>query len=155
MVASYTPEEMATIANGVTASGLAVAIADVGLVSTAIEAGALAQEVVNATKTFPHNSLIATVFSEENLKKNLQTSPGKDFTPDNAVDKAIAAINAALAIVNDKATPEEVTQYKQLVYAAADRVANAAGEGLFGSGAQKVSTKEAATLARLKDALGV
>jgi hypothetical protein len=155
MTATYTPEELATVVDAVTASGMAVAIADVGIVSTAIEAAALAKEIVGATKTFPNNPLIQAAFSDESLKKNLQTSPGKDFTPDNAVDKAIAAINTALAAVSGKASPDEVTQYKQLIYAAADRVANAAGEGLFGSGAEKVSTREAAALSRLKEALGV
>jgi hypothetical protein len=155
MTATYTPEELATVVNAVTVSGMAVAIADVGIVSTAIEAAALAKEVVEATKTFPNNSLIQSAFGEESLKKNMQSSPGKDFTPENAIDHAIVAINAALDAISTKATPEEVTQYKQLIYAAADRVANAAGEGLFGSGSQKVSTKEAASLARLKEALGV
>ncbi len=155
MTATYTPEELAAVVNAVMVSGMAVAIADVGIVSTAIEATALAKEVLGATKTFPGNSLIQTAFGDESLKQNMHTSVGRDFTPDNAVDQAISAINAALDAVSGKATPEEITQYKQLIYAAADRVANAAGEGLFGSGAQKVSTKEAATLGRLKEALGV
>lgn len=155
MAATYTPEETATVIKAVTMSGMAVAIADIGIVSTAIEAGAMAKEIVGATKQYPNNELIQAAFSEESLKKGYPGSPDKDMTPDNAVNKAIDAINAALAIVNAKASPEEVSEYKQLIYATADRVANAAGEGLFGSGAQKVSAKEAAALSSLKAALGV
>lgn len=61
--------------------------------------------------------------------------------------------NDAIAVINQRATPEEVSQFKQLVYACSEAVANAAGEGLFGSGAVKVSAKEAATLAKIKAAL--
>jgi hypothetical protein len=155
MAETFTPEEVSTVIGAVTTSGFAVAIADIGLVSTAIEATALAKEIVGATKSHPDNALIQAVFSDENLKKASPADAGKDITPDNAVDKAVAAINAALAIVNAKATPEEVSDYKQFIYATADRVANAAGEGLFGTGSQKVSEKEAATLGKLKEALGV
>lgn len=152
MTATYTPEELSAVIKAVTISGLATAIADVGIVSTAIEAAAMAKEVVGASQKYPNNALIQTAFSPESIRQNSPETP-KDITPDNAADKAIASIQDALAILNGKATPEEVNDYKQLVYAVADRVANAAGEGLFGSGAQKVSAKEAATLAKLKAAL--
>ncbi|MBW4583419.1 MAG: hypothetical protein KME42_27965 [Tildeniella nuda ZEHNDER 1965/U140] len=155
MTATYTPEEAGTVIKAVTTSGLAVAIADIGIVSTAIEATAMMKEIVGASKTYPNNALIQAVFSEESLKKSSPGDPGKDITPDNAAEKAIVAINAAVAIVNAKASPEEVNEYKQFIYATADRVANAAGEGLFGTGSNKVSAKEAATLAKLKTALGV
>lgn len=154
MTVTYTPEEVATVIKAVTASGLAVAIADIGLVSTAIEATAMAKEIVGATKAHPTNTLIQAVFSEENLKHS-SSNPGKDLTPDNAVDMAIAAIQDALAIATAKASPEEVQEYKQFIYATADRVANAAGEGLFGRGGQKVSEKEAVALGKLKAALGL
>lgn len=155
MTATYTPEEVGTVIKAVTTSGFAVAIADIGLVSTAIEAAAMAKEIVAASKTYPDNTLIQAAFSEESLKKMSPTDPGKDLTPENATDKAIAAINNALTIVNTKASPEEVSEYKQFIYATADRVAHAAGEGLFGSGATKVSANEAAALTKLKAALGV
>lgn len=136
MTATYTPEDVGTVINAVTTSGFAVAIADIGLVSTAIEAAAMAKEILAASQTYPNNTLIQAAFSEESLKKMSPVDPGKDLTPENATDRAIAAINEALAIVNIKASSEEVTQYKQFIYATADRVANAAGEGLFGSGAK-------------------
>jgi hypothetical protein len=42
-----------------------------------------------------------------------------------------------------------------LTYAVGEAVANAAGSGLFGSGATKVSPEEAAALAKIKAALGI
>jgi hypothetical protein len=154
MSISFTPDEITTVINAVTTSGMATAIADVGLVSTAIEAAAMSKEIVGASQKYPNNTLIQAAFSPEAIRQN-PPAIAKDMTPDNAVDRAIAAIDDAIALATTKATPDEVNEYKQFIYTVADRVANAAGEGLFGSGAQKVSDKEAATLTKLKAALGI
>lgn len=151
---SFSPEEGAAILKAVTMSGMAVAIADMGIVSTAIEAAALAKEVVGAAAKYPTNSIIQSVFTEEALKTFKPETP-KDVTPDNAVDMAIAAVNDALTTLESKATPAEITEYKQFIYSAATHVAEAAGSGLFGSGANKISPEEAATLAKLKTALAI
>jgi hypothetical protein len=74
--------------------------------------------------------------------------------PDVAAATAVAKINEAMAVLNGKATAEEIAEYKAFIYACCDRVANAAGSGLFGSGDPKVSRKEAAALAQIKAALG-
>jgi hypothetical protein len=78
----------------------------------------------------------------------------EDLKPDVAVGTAIAKINEAIAVLNGKATATEIAEYKEFLYACCDRVANAAGSGLFGSGDPKVSDKEAAALAQIKAALG-
>lgn len=152
---SYTADESKTVMQAVMMSGMAVAIADMGIVSTAIEMSALARELVGATQHYPNNSIIQAIFSEEALKHSSSTEVPKDITPENAADQAIAAINSATSLLSTKATPEEVNEFKRFVYAAAEAVANAAGSGLFGSGSQKVSDKEAATLAKLKATLGI
>ena len=80
----YTPEEATKIVKATTMSGIAVAIADVGIVSTVIEMAAMVKELVGAAKTYPNNSIIQAVFSEESLRKgNLGETP-KDVTPENA-----------------------------------------------------------------------
>jgi hypothetical protein len=60
----------------------------------------------------------------------------------------------SVELIESKATPIEIDQYKEFLYTCADAVANAAGSGLFGSGSTKVSAKEAA-LAQIKAALMV
>ncbi len=152
---TYTPEETATIGKAVMMSGMAVAIADLGIVSTAIEMAALAKEVAGATQSHPNNSIIQGAFSPEALKQGGLGEPPKDMTPENAVEKATEAIHAAIAIVTPKATPEEVTDFKQFIMTASEAVAKAAGSGLFGSGSSKVSDQEAAALDKLKAVLGV
>jgi uncharacterized NAD-dependent epimerase/dehydratase family protein len=149
---TYTQEQSASLIKAAVVTGMAVAIADLGIVSTAMEMTALTQEILNATKKFPGNSLLQAAFSEENIKKSASGTAPKDMTPENAVDLAVEAINQGLAIANS-ASPTEVAQYKELIYACGERVAGAAGSGLFGSGSPKVSGQEAAVLTQIKTAL--
>lgn len=154
MTSTYTPHEAAKVLKAVTLSGIAVSIADMGIVSTAIEATTLAKEVLGVSKRYPNNSIIQGVFSEEAMKAPSRETP-KGLTPDNAAEQAIAAITDALATLETKATPEEISEYRQFIYSAAEHVASAAGSGLFGSGNPKVSDTESAVLTKLKIALGV
>lgn len=151
----YTPEEVSKVVKATTMSGIAVAIADVGIVSTVIEMAAMVKELVGAAETYPNNNIIQAVFSEESLRKGSVGETPKDVTPENAAELALNAINEALSILTPKASPEEIQEYKEFVYSCANRVANAAGEGLFGTGKTKVSQKETATLETLKAALGL
>ncbi len=152
---TYTPEEIATVISGVSMSGMAVAIADLGVISTAIEATAMAKEIAGAAEKYPNNPIIQSVFNLDAMKQSAAAELPKDITPENAVDQAIAAINAAVAVLNGKgASAADIQGYQAFIYACADRVANAAGSGLFGSGSPKVSPSEAAALAKLKAALG-
>lgn len=152
---TYTPEEATKVIKATTMSSMAVAIADMGIVSTAIEMVAMVKELVGAAKTYPDNSIVQAVFSEESLKKIGPGETPKDVTPENAVNLAINAINEALSTLTSKASPEEIQQYKEFIYSCADRVANAAGEGLFGTGKTKVSQKETVALDKIKAALGL
>lgn len=160
MVATYTPQELSTIAEAPSLIGLAIAAADLGIVSTAIEAAALSKELAGAAKKYPNNSIIQSVFAEDVLRSGTVKVPKPDVKAEEVesgviVDKAIASVDAAVAVVNGKATPEEITEYKQFIYSAAEAVANAAGSGLFGTGSPKVSDKEALALTKVKTALGI
>jgi hypothetical protein len=157
MVASFTPEELKTIADAPIFVGLAVSMVDLGIISTVPEAAALAKEVVGAAKKYPTNEIIQTVFSEAALKEGGINFEKPDIKAEDAasgalVEHAIATINAALDVLNRTATPEEITEYKGFIYTCAEAVANAAGSGLFGTGT-KVSDKEAEALTRFKSVL--
>lgn len=155
----YTPEELTILAGAVMLSGMAVSMVDVGVVSTAIEANALAQEVAGAAQRYPTNSIIQSLFSEEGIKQakeqhlQIEVKP-EEMQPETAVETAIAKIATALTILDAKATPDEAHEYKEFIYVCADRVAHAAGSGLFGAG-PKVSDKEAVALEQLKVVLGL
>ncbi|OKH40035.1 hypothetical protein NIES2119_03550 [[Phormidium ambiguum] IAM M-71] len=150
----YTETELQILREAVLTSGIAVVMCEFTLISTPIEVATLAKELMKAAKKHPDNQLIETLFGETAGKK--QSKP-KDkeirVTPENALEIAIAQINQAINILQQKA-PSEIPAYQEFIYACASRVANAAGEGLLGTG-NKVSQKEAATLAKLKTALSL
>ena len=159
MVANYTPQELTVIAEAPFLAGLVVSLVDLGIVSTVTEAVALSKELAGAAKKYPNNTIIQSVFSEAAIKSGAVKLEKPEIKPEEVqsgvvVDKAIASIDAALSILNGKATPEEISEYKTFIYASADAVANAAGSGLFGSGV-KVSNKESTALAKIKAALAI
>jgi hypothetical protein len=157
---TYTSEELSAISQAPMAIGMAVAMADMGIVSTAIEAVALTKEIVGAAKKYPHNSIVQAAFSEtaltsKEIERKKMDVKAEDVQSGAIVSKAISTVDFAVAAIGTKATPAEVTEFKQFIYACAETVANAAGSGLFGSGASKVSPEEAAALAKIKTALGI
>jgi hypothetical protein len=150
----YTEKELITLATAVTTSSLAVAMADLGIISTAIEAAALAREVAGAAQKYPNNGVIQALFGDHVATDHLQAQHRIDnVAPEDAVEVAIGQIHRALDILNQKASPHEIQEYKELVYTCADRVAHAARSGLLGLIGPKVSPKEAATLSMLKSEL--
>jgi hypothetical protein len=157
---AYTTEELAKISGAVTIAGMAIAVVDAGIISTAIEASAMAKEVMGAATKYPTNTVIQAIFSPE-AAKEFKSNPklrmeikAEELQPDVAVTTAIAKIHDAMSVLTGKATDAEIKEYKDFIYACCDRVANAAGSGLFGSGDPKVSSKEAAALAQIKAVLG-
>jgi hypothetical protein len=157
---TYTSEELSAISQAPMAIGMAVAMADMGIVSTAIEAVALTKEIVGAAKKYPNNSIVQAAFSEtaltsKDIERKKMDVQAEDVQSGAIVTKAIATVDFALAAIGAKATPAEVTEFKQFIYACAEAVANAAGSGLFGSGSPKVSPEEAAALAKIKTELGI
>jgi hypothetical protein len=157
---AYSNQELTSIANAAMTTGMAVAMADMGLISSAIEAVAMTKEIMGAAAKYPNNTLIQAAFSETALKAGTVKMDKPDVKAEDIksgvfVDKAIATVQAVLTTLEGKATADEIKEYKTLIYAVGEAVANAAGSGLFGSGANKVSPEEAAALAKIKAALGI
>jgi hypothetical protein len=160
MTTTYSNQELTSIANAAMTTGMAVAMADMGIISSAIEAAAMTKEIVGAAGKYPNNALIQAAFSEAAFKAGTVKMDKPDVKPEDIksgaiVDKAIATVQSVLTMLADKATPEEIKEYKTLIYGVGEAVANAAGSGLFGSGATKVSPEEAAALTKIKAALGI
>ncbi|MBW4652754.1 MAG: hypothetical protein KME20_06980 [Kaiparowitsia implicata GSE-PSE-MK54-09C] len=154
---TFTKEELSAIAEAPMLVGLAVAMIDFGIVSSAIEAAAMSKEITSAAQKFPNNSIIQSVFSDEVIRSGVLKIEKPQVTPEEVksgalIDKAIAQVNSAVDLLDGKASAEEIMEYKQMIYSAAEAVASAAGKGLFGSG-EKVTVAEAAALEKLKAAL--
>jgi hypothetical protein len=159
-MSDYTTTDLQTLVKAPMMTGLSVAMVDMGIVSTAIEAAAMSKQIAGAAQKYPANSIIQAAFSEETLKSRQVKLEKPDVKPEDVksgamIDGAIADINAALALVTGKASDAEIAEYKQFIYDCGLAVAEAAGTGLFGSGSNKVSVKEAAALERFKVVLGL
>ena len=75
----------------------------------------------------------------------------KSITPDELPER----IREAIRIVEQRATPEEVEEYRQFVLRVADVVAHAHKEGgVLGIGGKEVSEQEQAVLDQLASTLG-
>ncbi|WOD38982.1 hypothetical protein [Nodosilinea sp. E11] len=155
----YTIAELQTLVRAPMMTGLSVAMIDMGLVSTAIEAAAMSKQIAGAAAKYPANSIIQAAFSEATLKSGEVKLDKPEVKPEEVksgamIEEAIADINAAIALVDGKASAPEVMEYKQFIYDCGVAVAEAAGSGLFGTGT-KVSAAEAEALDRFKLVLGL
>jgi hypothetical protein len=63
-------------------------------------------------------------------------------------------IRDAIALLEQKATPEEVEEYRRFVMNVADRVAEAHREGFMGMSGERVSEDERKALADIAEAAG-
>lgn len=153
---AYTDTELEALRGAAFMSGVAIIFCEITLISSAIEFAALTKELKGAAKNHPDSALIQLLFGDYGSGKGDFKEPqaSSDITPTKVMQMAIEYINRAIIVLREKGTPEELQEYKEFIYSCADRVANAAGEGLFGTG-EKVSRKEAATLEKLKAALSL
>lgn len=157
---TYSERQLTEVASATMLTGMAVAMAEMGLISSAIEAAAMTKEITGASAKYPNNSLIQAAFSEEAIRSGKVKMKAPEVKAEQMADgvltdRAIAAVNSAIASLAVTANPAEIQEYKLFVYSVAEAVAKAAGSGLFGSGDPKISDKEANTLAKIKAALGV
>ncbi len=93
-----------------------------------------------------HNLLADTSDSEKTTQIN-EIENSENF--EDFLEDALEKLKAAVAIAHLRATPREAQEYKEFLYEVATQIANASGEGIFGTG-PKVSKKEAIVLERLK-----
>jgi hypothetical protein len=82
--------------------------------------------------------------------------PSTVRSPEQLADRADQGLRDAIELLERKATPEEVGDYRRFVMAVADTVAHAHKEGGFlGIGGKEVSDSEQAVLDELAQTLGV
>ncbi|MBE7385895.1 MAG: NAD(P)/FAD-dependent oxidoreductase [Leptolyngbya sp. SIO1E4] len=150
--AGYTVEELLTLATAVTWSATAVSMAETGFISDQLESVVLRQVLAGATSKYPDNPLVHALFGHSAKRQFvLKQINSSDKTANEVLTIALTAINQAIAILREKATPEELRDYKDLIYAGCDRVARAAGDGPLDK--RRIDPAEAAVLAEIKTAL--
>jgi hypothetical protein len=140
---------------------LAVALAGAsGFFGSIAEAMAPSSIIGDALKG--ENQLLREVCEKEEAKasiesiKNLAKASG-DFAGIQAAlrKEAIDRSRAAINLLQQKGSPEDLQAYKDFLIQLGDKVANAAKEGAFlGFGGERVSEHERTLLAELAEAVG-
>lgn len=152
--AGYEVEELIDLAAVVTLSATAVSRAEIGFISDQLESVALRQALAGSMNKYPDSPVIHALFGHPFKRKfSLQKARNGSNTLDKSIAKAIAKINQAILILTEKATPEELHNYKELVYYCCDRVARASISRPLDN--HLISSKEEAVLEEIKTALNI
>jgi hypothetical protein len=156
----YTDEEWKNIKAAPLLAGMYVStVANSGPFDTAKEGVAIMQSVTDLAKKGSANELITTLIAEAQPKEGEAVGTHEAITVNvktieelrKATIDTLQSASAALT----KATPEEVTEYKQFILTVAQRVAEAGKEGGFlGIGGTRVSPPETKAIQEIRDALG-
>jgi hypothetical protein len=141
--ADFTPEEWKLILEGPPSAGLVVITA---------QRGGMLRETVSMAKAYAearqHHG------QSELLDDIVAAKPVMDHTRYGSLEElkehCLAHLRDAVALLEAKATPQEVAEYRQFILNLADKVANAHREG----GEDAVSDAERAAIAQISEALG-
>ena len=140
--ADFTAEEWELILEAPPSAGLIVITADRG--GTIRESFSMAKAYTEARQRHGESELLDDVVS---------TKPKVDRTrahsPEEVKARGLQHLREAVAVIERKATPEELEDYRRFVLTVADRVANAHREG-----GQQVSDAERAAIEEIAAALG-
>jgi hypothetical protein len=146
--AAFNAEEWATLAAAPALTAMTVVLADRG--GTLRESISMARAYAEARRDE----------GSELVRELVATPPALDPSglrgPDDATRQASAKLRQAVDLLEEKATSDEVADYKRFVIAVADTVAGAHREGGFlGIGGTDVSDRERAALDEIRTTLGV
>jgi hypothetical protein len=134
----FTPEEWETIREAPTGAGMIVSTAEKG--GTFREAFAMAKAFTEARQEHGESELLDELVSER---------PDVDKTrarsPEEMKERGLQKLRDAVGLLEAKATPEELGDYRGFVLTLAERVAGAKGD---------VSEPETAAIAEIRQALG-
>ena len=147
--ADFLAEEWQTVVAAPAIAGLIVSAAERG--DRTSELMAIAQAYVEAEKAHPGSDLLGEVVAraQESVphEPSVRERPGVD---------GLERIRTAVALLEAKATPEEVDAYKRFAFDVAERVALAGRSGdVLGIGGELVSGAEHEALQRVAEALGL
>ena len=140
--ADFTEDEWKTVANGPTSAGVIVITASRG--GTFRETFSMAKAYAEARQDHGQSELLDALTSEKPAIER-----GKHESAEELRAHALQRIGEAVALVEQKATSEELDAYRRFVTSLAERVANAHSEH-----GQAVSDAERAAMAEIADALG-
>jgi hypothetical protein len=143
--ADFTDEEWKQVLEGPTSAGMIVATAEKG--GTFRETFAMAGAYTDARKEHGASELL-----DEIVTHRPKTEHIKAHSKEELKEGYLAEIRGAVGLVTDKATPEELGDYRLFIVNLAKKVAGAKEEKGSTDG---VSESEAAAIVEIEGALGI
>jgi hypothetical protein len=144
--ADFTDDEWERLGRAPLVVAMAISIADPGgPIETLKESRAALKTVVEASRDGAFGSFVHEVAADAAARVQRRENPLGDFKPDRRdlrsdVLRELRAVNTLLI---EKATPEELAEFREWLRTAAQRAALAAREGGFlGFGGEQVSERE-------------
>jgi hypothetical protein len=145
--ADFTDEEWEQILQGPPTAGLIVITAQRG--GSIRESFSMAKAYTEARREHGDSELLDTIAS---------TKPEVDHTryhsPEELKEHGLQHLRDAVALLEQKARPEEVDDYKRFVINLTQRVAEAHKEGFLGLSGERVSDAEREAIEEIARALG-
>jgi hypothetical protein len=140
--ADFTAEEWDVVREGPTSAGMIVSTAQRG--GTLREVFAMAKAYAEARKEHGDSALL-----DELVSSKPEMDHTKSHSPEELKQHGLERIREAIALLEQKATVEEVGDYRLFVISLANRVAGAKKEG-----DEAISEAESAAIAEITQALG-
>jgi hypothetical protein len=138
--ADFTEEEWNVVREGPPAAGMIVLVSSKG--GSFRETWALAKTFAEARQQHGENELLDALVADK-------PDTPRFHSTEEAEQQGLERIRQAVALLQQKATPEEVESYKRFVVEVAGRVAEAHKEG-----GQAVSPEEQEAITKIESALG-
>jgi hypothetical protein len=138
----FTPEEWEVVREGPTSAGMIVSTAQRG--GTFREVFAMAKAYAEARQEHGDSALL-----DELVSHKPEMDRAKSHSAEELKEHGLQRIREAVALLEQKATPEEVEDYRRFVISLAERVAGAKKEG----DGSPVSEAETAAIAAVSEAL--
>jgi hypothetical protein len=135
--ADFTPEEWEVVREGPTSAGMIVSTAQRG--GTFREVFAMAKAYAEARKEHGDSELLDEIVSQKPEMDKTKTHSAEELK-----EHGLQRIREAVAIVEQKATPAEVEDYRRFIVSLSEHVAGVKGE----------SDAESAAVTEIKRALG-
>ena len=145
--ADFTDEEWNVVREGPPSAGMIVLVSSKG--GSFRETWAMAKTFAEARQKHGESELLDEIV---NAKPEMDHTRYK--SPEELKEASLGHIRDAVALLKEKATPEEADEYKKFIVALADRVAEARKEGFLGLSGERVSDDEKTAIQEIEAALG-
>jgi hypothetical protein len=145
--ADFNEEEWKLLREAPTSAGMLVIASDRG--GSIRESFSMAKAYTDARKEHGASQLLDDIVSEKPEVDRTRFGSEEELR-----DNLLQHIRDAVALLQQKATPEEVDEYRRFLMTVANRVAEARKEGFMGMSGERVSDEERQAIADVAEAAG-